>query len=415
MSKVNDVLKKFKLDGHHRIEQFGVVFIALLVCFAIVVGLCGYAKIQASQAAMTEDAVYNTEFTSSRTDTTGTVVNVFRNTDKTKAFILLQFNDISTVSRDANTYQMFLTGSTPSGGRSDLKSEPSGSIYMFGATGYMGIYLVDNNQFQKQILDLTVRCNNELVTVDEEDLSTEYDDSFLKYDQFKVFFNPAGENAEVLRCLDEDGTPTAYDLYVQSVIEPQEEELKTTLETDVSTLQTDLNLIDERITNLQNEGVVIPSVPDFISGDTVTAVKNDDGTETLTYNPSVVLPGGYDFDWRTGSVYTSYTEVLDTQGLSLQQYMNQKSLEENVTFTTSDVGEWYMTDGTLVDDNATSTSYEQIVSDIELLQSAWRTYFEDKTTYQITDLTALLRLELNAESIRSDYTLNTSELVLQCY
>src|SRR5699024_5894339 len=130
-----------------------------------------------------------------------------------------------------------------------------------------------------------------------------------------------------------------------------------------------------------------------------------DGTETLTYNPSVVLPGGYDFDWRTGSVYTSYTEVLDTQGLSLQQYMNQKSLEENVTFTTSDVGEWYMTDGTLVDDNATSTSYEQIVSDIELLQSAWRTYFEDKTTYQITDLTALLRLELNAESIRSDYTL----------
>lgn len=415
MAKFDGLIKKFKLDGHHRIERFGFIFIILLCCFSLVVGLCASAKIEASRMSMTEETIYNTEFSSSRTGTTGKVVNVYRNKDKTKAFILLQFDDVSTISRDANTYQMFLTGSTPSGGRSDLKSEPSGSIYMFGGTGYMGIYLVDKNQFEKQILDLTIRCNDELVTVDEENLATEYDDSFLKYDQFKVFFNPAGENGEILRCLDSDETPTAYDLYVQSVIEPQEKEIKATLDTDVKKLQTDLNLINERVQNLENENVVVPELPDFLSDDKVISIKNDDGIETLTYQPSVVLAGGYDFDWRNNCVYTSYTKALDIGNLSLQQYMNQKSLEENDTFTASDIDDWYMTDGTLVDDNMADISYEQIIGDIELLQSAWKTYFEDKKTYEITDLTSLLKLELLAESIRSDYTLNTSELVLQCY
>ena len=417
MNKLNTLMSKLKLDKHHKIEQFGVLFICLMLCFAIVIVSCASAKVKASNTAMTEDAVYSTEFVSSRTGTSGDVINVFTSKDKTKTFVLLKFDDITSVSRDAATYQMFLTGATPSGGRSKLKSEPAGSIYFFGSTGYMGVYLINNSGFEKQILDLTVRCNKELTSVDEENITTEYDESFKKFDQFKVYLNPGGTKASSLDCLDSDTTPTAYDLYEQSVVIPQELEIKQILDDDILTLQTDLSLLEDRTNNLVRQGVHVPELPAVVSGDVVLTETEEDNT-VRTFKPSTVIAKGYDFDWHAGSVHSGYSNVIDTNGLTIAQYLDKKNMESDKGFTVKDLGDWYMNDGTLVDDmnsGSSSARYNQIVNDISLYEDILTTYYKDKQKYQVEDLRNLLLLEVDSHSVESDCTVNVSENVLQCY
>lgn len=416
------LMEKLKLGPHYRMERFSLLFCVMVVGILVTTVLCFVTHVQTQNTTLGEQAIYSTEFETSKTGVSGKVIDVYSSEDKTKTLLLLKFDDTKVVSTNADNYQMFLTGANVEQNKQTLDGIPSGSIYMFGNTGYMGIYLVNQDGFGPQILDLVVRCNSELQTNASEDVDEEVEDqSFVNYDQFRVYFNPGASKAKHLDCLDGSKAPSITDFYNEAVITPQEDEIHAQLETQVNNMRVSLNQIHEYEERLETEGITVPAEPSVIAGDKV--ITNDDGS--YTYKPATVLPGGYDLDWQHTSVVDGFIKGLikktDSPNMTVDQYFAMMTREANGDASgnqldTNDI-EWQLNDGTLISSlsGGSSSRYTEYMEMCNDLTNAWRTYYNQKVDYQREMLGSLLDLEASKDGILTSSSVNTSENVLQCY
>ena len=108
------------------------------------VGSIVYKKSRFDAETLSNQAVYTTEVVTSRSQVAGSVVSVLSNKEQTKAFVLLKMESMENLSTNADDYKLFVAGSNSGGTYSDIKSQPSGGIYVFGSTGYIGFYLVNH-------------------------------------------------------------------------------------------------------------------------------------------------------------------------------------------------------------------------------------------------------------------------------
>lgn len=405
-------LIKTLTDKHHRMERFSVMFISLIVCMAIVVGLCFKASLDSQSVTLGSTALYTTTATTSKSGVSGSVLNVYTSDDGTKSFIMVKFDDMSELSLNASNYSMYLTGAAVQGNDTDVDDSISGSLYIFGSTGYVGIYLVDASGFDSQILDLVVRLNSTLTT----STSDTYE-----YDQFRIYFNPGASGASSLDCLNGDTTPSISDFYNEIVIQPQEEELHEELEAQLEEMYVALETIAEYEERLVSEGIVVPDEPDSIAGDTVVA--NDDGT--YSYYPATILAGGYDLDWQNTSIIDGFLDDLiaesDDPTMTVDEYLTMMSTEISLDSSSSGFNTnrftWQLTDGTLIDDlSGTSasryTEYNELCED---LVSAWRSYYLLKVEYQRTLLGELIELEVTKDTVLTSANINSDSDVLSIY
>lgn len=416
------LMEKLKLGPHYRMERFSLLFCVMVVGILVTTVSCFVAHVQTQNTTLGEQAIYSTEFETSKTGVSGKVIDVYSSEDKAKTLLLLKFDDTKVVSTNADNYQMFLTGASVEQNKQTLDGIPSGSIYMFGNTGYMGVYLVNKDGFGPQILDLVVRCNSELQTNASEDVDEEVEDkSFVDYDQFRVYFNPGASKAKHLDCLDGSKAPSIKDFYNEAVITPQEDEIHAQLETQVNNMRVSLNQIHEYEERLETEGITVPAEPSVIAGDKV--ITNDDGL--YTYKPATVLPGGYDLDWQHKSVTDGFIKGLiektDSPNMTVDQYFAMMTREANADASgnqldTNDI-EWQLNDGTLISSlsGGKSSRYTKYMEMCNDLTNAWRTYYNQKVDYQREMLGSLLDLEVSKDSILTSSSVNTSENVLQCY
>ena len=432
MRKERIIVEKIKnllaAGKHRRIEQFAVMFVALAVALVGVTVGCFAQYMGKSNEDLETTAVWGGKFTTSRTDVTGNVTGVYTSKDKTQALVLLKFEDMSNMSVDADNYQVFLTNAQAVGNGSELKTRPQGSIYMFGSSGYMGIYLYSTQGFQPQVLQVTVRCNQELKESDDsESLKKDYasDESFAKHDQFTLMVNPGASETKSLDCLDKGAgqAPTVKELYNQAVVKTEEADIHERLDDKLSEMKIALNKIDEytnRLTNTDNMNV--PEPPAAIKGDKIESKKDDNGKETLTLKPASVVPGGYDFDWRSRSVTDGWLDELiektDTPNMTYDQYFaeqNKAAKASKDSVTNFDIV-WTFSDGAeLASLNQESARYKQAQTDVNNLTSAWNEYYQAKVAYQRTLLGQLLELEAEASMVDSSASINTSKDVITCY
>lgn len=419
LSKITD---KFKFMGkHYRMERFMIFFSILAILMLTTAGFGLKSKINKDRQMISDDAIYTKQFVTSRTEVTGNVVDVYTNNDKTKAFLLLKFDNLGAISTNAENYQMFMKAADVSQNPQKFTA-PAASIYNFGSTGYMGIYFVKKDGFDKQIMTLTFRCNAEIVEIKEKSEVEEVvkDKSFEKYDQFVVNFNPGGAKATIMECLNSDTTPTYSDLYNQSVVVTEETAIREELDTLLDKLRVDLNAIAEYQERLVAQwGVVIPEVPISIRGDKVTGTKLDGD---LTLHTDYVMARGFDFDWRNGSIKEGYLDkLMSDKHNSYEAFFADKNRETNDdVFRTKEI-KWQLIDGMYLEDlniggsGGSRDRYTRINNDIQRLLQSWDTYKSDKARYQVTKLRELLMLELDLRSIDRITTVNTSEKVLICY
>lgn len=416
------LMEKLKLGPHYRMERFSLLFCVMVVGILVTTVSCFVAHVQTQNTTLGEQAIYSTEFETSKTGVSGKVIDVYSSEDKAKTLLLLKFDDTKVVSTNADNYQMFLTGASVEQNKQTLDGVPSGSIYMFGNTGYMGIYLVNKDGFGPQILDLVVRCNSELQTNASEDVDEEVEDkSFVDYDQFRVYFNPGASKAKHLDCLDGSKAPSIKDFYNEAVITPQEDEIHAQLETQVNNMRVSLNQIHEYEERLETEGITVPAEPSVIAGDKV--ITNDDGS--YTYKPATVLPGGYDLDWQHTSVVDGFIDDLiaktDSPNMTVDQYFAMMTREANGDASGNKLDtnniEWQLNDGTLISSlsGGKSSRYTKYMEMCNDLTNAWRTYYNQKVDYQREMLGSLLDLEVSKDGILTSSSVNTSENVLQCY
>lgn len=396
-----NVMSKLKLDRHHKMERFGVIFFCLLLAFGVLLTTIFIKKAKDDKVTLGRQVMYTTDFTSSKTGLTGTVKNIYCSDDRTKVFMLLHFDDTSRASLDAKNYRVFIAGSNLNKGYEEIMSSPSGGIYMFGSTGYMGIYLVESRGFPEQILRLVVRNSVELGQTDSN--YTFNDASFSQYDQFAVYFNPGAADYVTLPCLN-SGELDVFSLYADSVTASSEKSVRDSLDESLANMQTQLALIDEYSQRLVRDNVAVPEAPEAIRGDSIEV--DEDGL--LSLKTDYVVGGGYDFNWRDGSIKEGYLSAL-SGGKTPVQFLTEKRSEPVEQFSVGSLA-WYDADGNLIETGSTSDIgfMATIQNDIQSLTTAWSDYYTMKYEYQRTKLESLLMLELNSLDVENNATLNNS-------
>ena len=118
-----------------------ITFFSVTIPLVFMTGVSIYNKFGLDDQMLASRAVYTTDATFSRTNQTSKVVGVFTNSDKTRGMVLIKFADGVNISSSASDYKVFTTASNLKKGKEDLASKPAGSIYVFGTSGYIGLYL----------------------------------------------------------------------------------------------------------------------------------------------------------------------------------------------------------------------------------------------------------------------------------
>lgn len=404
---------------HYTIQRFGLLigFVSMILLLCVGSGVYFQYKYDANR--LTTVASYTKEFKMSRTESAGEVVNVFSNQNRTKAFVLLKFKDITQVSANANDYQMFLGVKKVSGNKSGWSYKPAGSIYVFGTTGYVGIYLTNEVGFESQVLELTLRGNSEIVPVTAKVVEETGQESFAKYDQARFNINPGATSVQTLDALDGDEADVAK-LFEEMVLKPQDEKIRESLKTTLTEMKAKLSAIDEytrRAKELSIDGrsLVVPSPTDDIKGDKVTAIE-----DKLYLDTKYVYPKGYNFTWQDSQL-GQYGLLVRKDGKSLFETVRTKRAEKqdiNTNTNLSDI-KWKLNDGTdfnaLTSDGQGLSIIKEAQSVVGNVQKAWSEYQKLKEAYQTSELPKLLDLELQLENVSQNYSVNTSESVLRVY
>ena len=431
-----------KLGPHYAIERFGIIFCVLFVAFCLVVGSVTSKEIAYHHKQLSGNAVYSRTFTMSQTRSQCNVLGVYSNRDHTNVFVLLKFVDMSQLPTKADDYQMFLSGCNTSGRYEQLKSSPSGFLYLFGNTGYMGIYLHDVAGFPSQLVKMYLRANV-MFTVARK---TGYSDAtFDQFNQGQFIFNPGGVYASHADFLERENW-TIEDVVEEILCRTEEVKIRAALRADLKDMVQEQLLLTEYTQRVKDLNVVVPNMPAVIANDTVYALQtkkeydgrlhyitsygggwvNDAGTKgfrdnevALYLDSPYVVPGGFDFNWQDGRILTGYLEGL-TGTTSLSQWLNfinsrnQGKDQADLRFEDElKAIQWKMVDGSLINLN-TKVEYltqneKDIRSAINLLITTWKNIYSYKTKYETVDLYNLLRLESDFRNAVDAYTVNVGD------
>lgn len=412
---------KRKSGQHHGIERFMTTFVVMSTLLVTTLGAGFYIDATKNSEVLAEKAIYNEEATMSKTNSKVEIKNVFVNKARTKAFVLLHLPDIVKVSTKAEDYQLFMTEAQLRGNNYHRYSKPGASIYVFGQTGYMGIYFTQEAGFQQQVYDVILRANAELLNKADVKRSSQdkRDPSFDKFDQAQFFFNAGATGAIETDAMDKNQLDVE-ELYKKFVVGPEEEKIRESLTASLKEMRADITAIKEykrRLLGLSIDGkhIVESKGPKDIEGDDIIE-KN--GMLYLTTKHTYAK--GFNFDWQDSSVVKGYIDKIkprDKTSIDWLQEINQQVDNKNDgNFMDMD---WYLSDGTSLKTLAATSGDLSIVKDatntVTHLGQAWQKYQQDKRKYQTTELRKLIDLEITLQNVRSNYTLNTNDNVLKMY
>jgi hypothetical protein len=286
--------------------------------------------------------------------------------------------------------------------------------------------LDSDKPFNPQIMNLTMRANTELVYKDggaSTDKDLPADGSFAKFDQWRVFFNPGASEATVSAAL---STPKADvgAIFNEVVVSAQEKTIRDTMDAQLGLMQTDLNRINDGTAELErttaDDGrlhLLTPVVPKQIAGDVVEGkARIGETASTLKLKTGVVLPTGYDFDWRGGSVKAGYLKDLVPDRSGYVSYLAKRSKETKDEFRINEM-QWRLNDGTdlKTDYSSTATTVKPLTDIMNKLSQAYQDYYKDKTTYQVDQYKKLLDLEVSLRNVESNSTVNSAKEVMVSY
>lgn len=426
--RAKGIATALRLDSHHAIERFGVMFAALVATFALVFTTASASSISNQAESLDSTTLYTPSFTTSRTQLSGDVTGVYVNSDRTRAMLMMYFKDTGSVSTNAEKYQAFLTGSTRELASQALKTDITGQVVVFGSTGYMAMVLESDQPFEQQILNLTLRSNSELVYTPEqarkvrEDLAGQQ--SFAEFDQWRMYFNPGASGATVTKSLDTQEFDAGA-VYAELIIQPKEQEARAALDEQLAQMQVDLARISEyeseaRRINVDSVSLELPDTQEQIDGDVIEGRPAiGEKASTLELKTDWVSPRGFDFDWRAGSVEQGYLDEVVPAGQSYVSWLAEKaalSKGGDASSFNPNAIEWTLSNGLLLKDYSQSDTAMKPLFDIRNeLSQAYQDYYEHKVKYQVEAHSALVELEINLRNVREGSSSNTSEDVLFTY
>ena len=120
-------MKKFgKLfTKHYAIERFGIMFLTVVCLMIVNLSFIVVKKVQYDKQELSGKVIYTQQFAMSKTGTAGTVQGIYTNEKQDTVFVLLGFESMSDIPVDADSYEIYLTGSTPNFKPTELECRES--------------------------------------------------------------------------------------------------------------------------------------------------------------------------------------------------------------------------------------------------------------------------------------------------
>lgn len=398
------------MNKHKKIERFMFSFFSILIPLILMSFVSIYNKFGVDKNTLSSRAVYTTEAVFSRTNQTGKVVGVYTNEEKTRGMVLIKFDNGVNISSSASDYKVFTTASNLKKGKENLSSKPEGSVYVFGMSGYIGLYFVNNAGFESQIFKSTIRMEKEFKTVDEKVVKGKEvsGESYSKYDQADFYYNLGASQATKLNTL-ENADFSVQDFYVEAlgtkVNNDKVAQINERLNR-MSKLMLQIREMKSRLesTSVDNTKLVVPDIPNEIKSDNFSG-----SGDSILYTTDYVYPGGLNFnvkdvDLKTGYFKSINNSKLNPDNLSVSRFLAKlKNEQSNATYLSKYEPKWTMSDGSKledfvknigVDNAAVSSMNDNIQTYVNLVNA----YLTDKIGYQTGDLRDLLSLDISLEN-----------------
>lgn len=378
-------------------ERFRLLFLLLCAVLIATTGVAFLRLQERQQISLTDDAVLTQRFRFSRSGVTGTVEGVYVSQDRTRAFVMLHLDDVRMISTDASNYRMFFSAH-----RGASANHPAGAIYIFGSSGYKGLYFTDMQGFVPQISDITVWNTQDLIGLPPANPAGAASE---RYDDMQIFVNLGARDAIHLEVLDRDGPLDIAELFAQTVSHTQLGEITANLNRTLAEMETSLFRITELRTRLEREGVVVPPDPFEIRGDQI--LREGDVLRAVFAN---AMPGGYDFSWQGRTISDGFIELVVPNRGALRTHMRQMDAYRRggVAHIRPDV-EWLYVDGTPANNREGGATTERelaVRGDIAALEQEWRNFYTLRRRYQTELLPQLLVLDENTRDRAIGFTVH---------
>lgn len=421
------IAKKLKFDSHHTIERFGVIVGVFTVVGVFLIGSAITSVYKNAKEDIADTAIYSAEFVTSRTEVKGSFVGVYTDPSKTRTMVMLSPQEGSLLPSNPEDYEVFVVGTDTNLNEKSVADKPlSGRYVTFGGDSkYMGFVLDNPDKFDLQLYDVVIRINREVTSKDAglsapSEKSKGGDRTFDEFDQIRFVFNPGANGAKTLDVLGKAGEEfKPGEVYHQVVTKEVEEEVRSKMDDQLSTLRRDLARIDQYekqmlTTSVDDRGTMLKlnkvDTPKIIAGDKVTgkdAKEAKNGKSSLMLNSRTIVPGGYDFDWRAGDIEKGYLDQIVPKGMSYVEFM-QRQAEISPTNPNWDEVEFTLNNKKSLSYYSNRDSFMRPLLDLRTnLIGAWQTYYEDKKEYQVKSYSELLELEIELRNVETNTLQNT--------
>lgn len=423
------MMSRFKLDKHHKMERFMMIFTASSI---ILLSTAGYGVYNAVVASNESQATTSLLTQMSQFSLSGEELRVGRfiaNPDKTRVMIPLRANSMDNLSTNAENYQVFI-----SNGRKDVNEIPDVKLHVFGSSGLLALEVTStNNQpLYNEEVWFIIRNNYDLAdkqqSADPDELP---DPSFGVNDQISIFANPGAKDVETSNKMNE--TLSVNDMYYLLDGYERENEILRSIDELMITMRDDLLRGEEYANRIKELGFVPPEAPDYFKDDEITLDEeameaengevNEEGElvyeDVITdsfYQPKATLktdhlvPGAFDIRWQGRTTREGFVDQLVDNPIDLGRYLRQKDAEkerneekiEQVEFIERQDGvELPLSD--LGNQDATADEQE-VLRYLTDLQQVWSSYLTKKTQLQIDKVKELVLLDAEVKTQSQGYS-----------
>jgi hypothetical protein len=399
---------------HYQIYFFGIATVLLLLAFAANFASISLVYNKGVSARYAATSLFTPSVGTSLSGTPIQVMSYRVNSAKNQMFILAQYADMKDVSLNIKNYELFITNANKKMKREDRPEENlRGQYYMFGSTGFVGIYIYTDTKFSEDYKWITVRDWNPVTTNRSPYVKYTGDDA--KYDQYHIFVNPNATGVQTIDFLENhslDQPIDTTDIYMQLIAESQELEIKNNIPVKFSELAEIYSHIGEYYNRLSNTyGLNMPAFPSTIEGDKPVTVEDKDAAGNVigshkAYSFASTVRGGIALDWANLSLRTGYYQSFyESNVLTLKEFIAGKQAElTDKTMTDASVitapNQWtFSATGDVLDTR--DPEMAPIVAEITTYNGYLTAYLAAKTEIQTKLYISLLQLEYTTNTYMS--------------
>ena len=409
--KLMKIRDNLKLGSHHKMERFTIMLGTALTFLLIFAAISFFSHRSGVVETTGAQALFTDEFTFSLSGQNVTVEGVYGDENNTDVMALIKMSDSSSMSANAENYEVFVTGVDDS-----ISYEPDVSFSLFGSTGYGIVRLQHDEPMPAEILDITIRANsslasNSVATLDEEEL----DGSFQEFDQGRMYINPGATGVEPIEGL-AVGEDDPVKLYTGLVADKLDAEIHDRLEDEIAKIENQINRGQEYTNRLTAAGYKVPPQPWFIEGDYV----DEDGV----YHIASHLSQAHEYDYQTKTIRDGYlnqvVDDLSKYSAYMQEHDAKVETDEDRPEEVGVITELTDNSGVKLDletvTPGTNTSAEiSVKEDVSLLEGTWSQHLASKATIERSIARELLVLDADVQSQKTTFSTHSGETAAYLY